>query len=83
MATKEKTKAPAPPAASSDPQTPPAESKKAAKKRTVELRDKDTGFFDQATGFQVVRDQRVELGSSIGDATQVALASGRLLIVED
>ena len=51
--------------------------------KTVELKDKDTGFYDPVTGFQVVRDQQVQLGSTIGDATQVAIASGRLLIVED
>ena len=54
---------------------------KADKARVVELKDKDTGFWDPVTGFQVVRDQQVKLGSKVGDATQVALESGRLLIV--
>ncbi|MGE0367216.1 MAG: hypothetical protein AB7Q00_15930 [Phycisphaerales bacterium] len=58
-------------------------SKKAAKAKTVELKDKDTGFFDPVTGFQVVRDQQVKLGSTIGNATNEALQSGRLLIVEN
>lgn len=56
---------------------------KGGKAKTVELKDKDTGFFDPVTGFQVVRDQQVKLGSTIGDATQTAIASGRLLYVED
>lgn len=49
--------------------------------KLVELADKDTGFFDPVTRFQVVRDQQVELSGKTGDATQEALNSGRLLIV--
>lgn len=49
--------------------------------KKVELADKDTGFYDAATGFKVVRDQKVELGDVIGEKTNVALASGRLLLV--
>ena len=48
----------------------------------VELADKDTGFWDPKTGFQLVRDQRVRLGPKVGDATNVALAAGRLLVVK-
>lgn len=53
----------------------------AAGGKTVELADKDTGFFDPATGFQLVRDQTAKLDKAVGDATRVALESGRLLIV--
>lgn len=49
--------------------------------KLVELKDKDTGFWDPVTGFQLVRDQQVNLGSTVGDATRIALESGRLLIV--
>lgn len=52
-----------------------------AKRQTVELADKATGFFDSETGFKLVRDQRKDLGTNVGSATQRALASGRLLIV--
>lgn len=51
-------------------------------KKVVELKDKETGFYDSATGFQVVRNQQVELGETIGTRTQEALASGRLLYVK-
>lgn len=64
-------------------QPPPAKAAEEAKGKEVQLRDKDTGFYDPATGFQVVRDQKVKLGKTVGDATRVALQSGRLLIVED
>ncbi|MCC7308392.1 MAG: hypothetical protein IT173_12565, partial [Acidobacteria bacterium] len=68
--------------AKADEEAKAAEAKaKADKARVVELKDKDTGFWDPVTGFQVVRDQQVKLGSKVGDATQVALESGRLLIV--
>lgn len=52
------------------------------KAKTVELKDKETGFFDSVTGFQVVRDQQVKLGTTIGESTREAIASGRLLYVE-
>lgn len=62
---------------------PPAKVAEKAKGKLIELKDKETGFFDRATGFQVVRDQKVELGDTIGDATREALQSGRLLIVSE
>lgn len=73
-----------PPAGDPPSNEPPAAepAKKSAKAKTVELKDKDTGFYDPVTGFQVVRDQQVKLGSTIGDATNTAIASGRLLIVD-
>ena len=48
---------------------------------TVELADKETGFTDPETGFDISRDQRVELGDSVGEKTQQAILSGGLLIV--
>lgn len=60
-----------------------AETDPPAKNDLVHLRDQDTGFFDPATGFQVVRDQKVKLDGEIGNATRIALQSGRLLVVED
>ena len=48
---------------------------------TVELRDKETGFTDAETGFDISRDQQVKLGDTIGQRTNVALASGALLLV--
>lgn len=54
---------------------------KADADRVVELADKYTGFFDNATGFQIVRDQQKRIGKTVGEATQVALESGRLLFV--
>lgn len=62
-----------------------AAEKAAAKKskvKLVELADKDTGFNDRETGFKIVRRQQKPLGENIGTATQQALVSGRLLIVE-
>jgi len=67
------------------PETQPNEPKKKAKAaeiRRVRLADQDTGFFDAVTEFKVVRDQVVDLEDPIGNATQTALQSGRLLIVE-
>lgn len=67
------------------PETQPDEPKKKAKAaeiRRVRLADQDTGFFDAVTEFKVVRDQVVDLKDPIGNATQTALQSGRLLIVE-
>lgn len=48
---------------------------------TVELKDKESGFYDDETNFKVVRDQQVKLGESIGRRTNAALMSGGLLIV--
>lgn len=48
---------------------------------TVELADKETGFFDSSTQFKIVRDQRVKLGDTIGAKTLRALSSGSLLLV--
>lgn len=47
----------------------------------VELADKDTGFYDSETQFDISRDQQVELGERIGAKTLVALSSGGLLLV--
>jgi hypothetical protein len=60
-----------------------AKAKKKAKPHEVELKDKDTGFYDQETGFKVVRDQRVPLGDNVGKATQMDIESGRLLLIKD
>lgn len=46
-----------------------------------ELADKDTGFYDHVTGFKVVRDQRVALSGDPGEATNIAIATGRLVLV--
>lgn len=48
---------------------------------TVELKDKETGFTDPQTGFDISRDQKVKLGDTIGEATNMAIMSGGLLIV--
>ena len=48
---------------------------------TVELKDKDGGFTDPDTGFDISRDQKVKLGDSIGQRTQQAIMRGGLLIV--
>lgn len=48
---------------------------------TVELKDKETGFTDPDTGFDISRDQQVELAEPIGSRTQQAIMSGGLLIV--
>ena len=60
-----------------------AKAKKKAKPSEVELKDKDTGFYDHETGFKVVRDQRVQLGENVGKATQIAIESGRLLLIKE
>ncbi len=67
------------------PETQPDAPKNNAKTeaiRRVRLADQDTGFFDSVTEFKVVRDQVMDLEDPIGNATQTALQSGRLLIVE-
>ncbi|CAN5335527.1 hypothetical protein BH10ACI2_BH10ACI2_21080 [soil metagenome] len=48
---------------------------------TVELADKDGGFTDPTTGFDISRDQKVVLGDSVGERTQQAIMSGGLLLV--
>lgn len=55
---------------------------KAKAGKLVELAHKETGFFDSVTGFQIVRDQQVQLGDTIGEKTNEALQSGRLLFVK-
>lgn len=50
---------------------------------TVELKDKETGFYDSETDFKVVRDQQVKLGDSIGRRTNEAIMSGGLLVVSE
>lgn len=50
--------------------------------KLVELAHKETGFYDSVTGFQIVRDQKVKLGDTIGEKTNEALQSGRLLFVK-
>lgn len=48
---------------------------------TVELKDKETGFYDDETQVKVVRDQNVKLGDHIGKKTNEAIVSGGLLVV--
>ncbi len=48
---------------------------------TVELNDKESGFTDAETGFDISRDQRVKLTEPIGQKTNVAVLSGCLLVV--
>lgn len=48
---------------------------------TVELKDKDGGFTDPVTGFDISRDQKLKLTDPIGTRTQEAIVSGGLLIV--
>ena len=47
----------------------------------VELKDKDSGFSDPETNFDISRDQQKQLGDSIGRLTGQALSSGALLVV--
>jgi hypothetical protein len=47
----------------------------------VELKDKEAGFTDPITGFDISRDQKLELADPIGARTQEAIVSGGLLIV--
>jgi hypothetical protein len=47
----------------------------------VELKDKESGFTDPETGFDISRDQQLELGDRIGQATHQAVLTGGLLIV--
>lgn len=47
----------------------------------VELADKEAGFTDMITGFDLSRDQKKKLEDPIGDRTHQAIMSGVLLIV--
>jgi hypothetical protein len=47
----------------------------------VELANKEGGFTDPETGFDISRDQVKELEGSVGERTQQAVISGGLLIV--
>lgn len=47
----------------------------------VELKDKDGGFTDPETGFDISRDQKQELTDPVGRRTHEAIVSGGLLIV--
>lgn len=47
----------------------------------VELADKDSGFTDPETLFDISRDQVVELTDPIGVKTSQAILSGALLVV--
>lgn len=48
---------------------------------TVELKDKEAGFTDPFTGFDLSRDQKKKLEEPIGEYTQRAIMSGNLLLV--
>lgn len=48
---------------------------------TVELANKDVGFYDPQSQFKVVRDQKKKLGKTVGAKTNYALLSGALLVV--
>lgn len=48
---------------------------------TVELKDKEAGFSDPETGFDISRDQKVKLGDRVGERTHQAIATGGLIIV--
>jgi hypothetical protein len=48
----------------------------------VELKDKTGGFTDPATGFDISRDQKLELTDPIGSRTHEAIVSGGLLLVK-
>ncbi|MEO8650504.1 MAG: hypothetical protein ABI539_15180 [Acidobacteriota bacterium] len=47
----------------------------------VELADKTGGFTDPETGFDISRNQQVELSDPIGLRTHEAIVSGGLLVV--
>jgi len=49
---------------------------------TVELADKETGFYDPETKLQISRDQTAKLEEKIGKKTHKAILAGRLLIVD-
>lgn len=48
---------------------------------TVELADKETGFYDPETQLQLSRDNTAKLEGKVGKKTHTAILSGRLLIV--
>lgn len=48
---------------------------------TVELKEKDGGFYDSETGFQIRNEEKVQLGDTIGRRTNTAIVSGGLLVV--
>lgn len=48
---------------------------------TVELKDKEIGFTDPETGFDISRNKQAKLGDKIGTRTHDALVSGGLLVV--
>lgn len=50
--------------------------------QTVELADKETSFYDPVSQLKVVRDRQEKIGKTIGEKTNLAVANGRLLIVE-
>jgi len=47
----------------------------------VELADKEAGFTDPDTGFDISRDQQLELTEPIGQRTHQAVMTGGLVIV--
>jgi hypothetical protein len=47
----------------------------------VELANKEGGFTDHETGFDISRDQKVELKDRIGTLTNEALMSGGFVVV--
>lgn len=47
----------------------------------VELKDKEGGFTDPETSFDISRDQKVELTNPVGRRTHEAIVSGGLLVV--
>jgi hypothetical protein len=47
----------------------------------VELRDKESGFTDPETGFDISRDQKLELTDPIGRRTHEAIVSGGLIVI--
>jgi len=53
----------------------------ATKSTAVELKDKETTFYDPETKFKVVRDQVAELGPKKGKLTIAAIASKGLIEV--
>ena len=49
---------------------------------TVELKDKEVGFSDWESAFDISRSQKKKLGDVIGQRTHEAILSGGLLIVK-
>lgn len=48
----------------------------------VQLKDRESGFTDPDTGFDISREQKAELGDTVGERTQQAIMSGGLVIVK-